>query len=90
MIHKFKLKNRFNVVFVIDKEAEEWYMLSENHNQYIKGKFPDTMERTHLPFSIRSNDYSLVIDPDDGHDHWESWSIFDEKAQTYLDIGGEL
>lgn len=87
-IHKFKLKNRFDVVFVVDDA--EWYMLSENHSQYIKGKMPDRMERTHLPFCIRSNDYSLVVDPSEDATRWESWSIFDEKSQNYLDIGGTL
>jgi hypothetical protein len=85
MIHKFKLKNRFEVILITDKKTEEYYILSDNHKQYIKGKFPDTKERTHLPFCIRDNQYSLVIDPNDDQKEWESWSVFDEKNQSYIE-----
>jgi hypothetical protein len=87
-IHKFKLKNRFEVVLVLSND--EYYLLSQNHNQYIKGKLPDRLERTHLPFCIRSNEYSLVLDPSEDLTTWENWSIFDEKSQNYLDIGGKI
>jgi len=87
-LHKFKLKNRFDVVLVLSDT--EYYLLSENHHQYIRGKLPDRLERTHLPFCIRSNEYSLVLDPSEDALCWNNWSIFDEKTQNYLDIGGKL
>ena len=90
MIYKFKLKNRFNVVLVLDKKNEEYFVLSENHKQYISGKFStsDTKERIHHQFCIRSNEYSLVLDPD--NNEWDNWSIFDEKKQEYLSVGGNI
>lgn len=89
-LYKFKLKNRFSVVLVVDKAEEEWYILSENHSQYIKGKLPDRLERTHLPFCIRNNEYSLVLDPSEDGTGWNTWSVIDEKTQAYLEIGGSL
>jgi hypothetical protein len=88
VLHKFKLKNRFDVVLVLSDD--EYYLLSQNHNQYIRGKLPDRLERTHLPFCIRSNEYSLVLDPSEDLTRWDNWSIFDEKSQNYLDIKGKI
>jgi hypothetical protein len=87
-LYKFKLKNRFDVVLVLSDT--EYYILSQNHGQYINGKLPDNLERTHLPFCIRNNEYSLVLDPSENLTSWENWSIFDEKSQNYLNIGGTI
>jgi hypothetical protein len=84
-MHKFKLKNRFDVSLVIDHQSQEWYLLSENHQQFIKGKLNDRMERTHHDFCIRSNPYELVLDSNEDGTEWESWSIFDVKNQCYID-----
>jgi len=89
MIHKFKLKNRFDITLVLNKEAEEWWILSENHKEFIKGKFYQggsaLYQRTHHQFCVRSNEYELVIDCNDEVDDWESWSIFDVKKQAYIE-----
>jgi len=90
MVFKFKLKNRFPIVLVLDKENEEYFLLSENHKQYIKGKFNDHLERVHHFFRVASNEYELVLDTDDAQNNWESWSIFDIKKQEYLSIGGVI
>ena len=81
---KFTLKNRFNISLIVNKDFEEWYLLSENHSQFIKGKLNDRLERTHHSFCIRSNEYEHVLDPNESATDWESFSIFDVKSQSYI------
>ena len=85
IIERLKLKNKFNITMIFDKN--EWFILSENHKQFIKGGYGYGYERRHHSFCIRNNPYELVIDPNDELNQWDNWNIFDVKKQEYLQSG---
>lgn len=82
-------KHKLEMIFDLDRQ--HWYVLFPKYGQYASGEIGHgSLERNHNFLMIGRREYELVIDCDDDHTKWESWSIFDVKKQDYLPVSGRF
>jgi hypothetical protein len=78
--------NKHELILILDKEKEHWFLLFPKYGQYASGSFNDNgLERIHHPIRVGTRQYALVIDCNDDNTAWESFSFWDEKKQLYID-----
>jgi hypothetical protein len=78
--------NKHNLILILDKEKEHWFLLFPKYGQYASGSFNDNgLERIHHPIRVGTRQYALVLDCNDDGTEWESFSFWDEKKQLYID-----
>lgn len=78
--------NKHELILILDKEKEHWFLLFPKYGQYASGEFNDNgLERIHHPITVGTRQYDLVLDCNDDGTAWESFSFWDEKKQLYID-----
>ena len=78
--------NKHNLILILDKEKEHWFLLFPKYGQYASGSFNDNgLERIHHPITVGTRQYDLVLDCNDDGTAWDSFSFWDEKKQLYID-----
>ena len=78
--------NKHELILILDKEKEHWFLLFPKYGQYASGSFNDNgLERIHHPITVGTRQYCLVLDCNDDGTTWESFSFWDEKKQSYID-----
>ena len=77
--------NKHNLILILDKEKEHWFLLFPKYGQYASGSFNDNgLERIHHPIRVGTRQYALVLDCNDDRTAWDSFSFWDEKKQLYI------
>ena len=78
--------NKHELILILDKEKEHWFLLFPKYGQYASGEFNDNgLERIHHPITVGTRQYDLVLDCNDDGTAWESFSFWDNKKQLYID-----
>jgi hypothetical protein len=78
--------NKHELILILDKEKEHWFLLFPKYGQYASGSFNDNgLERIHHPITVGTRQYALVLDCNDDGTEWESFSFWDYKKQLYID-----
>jgi hypothetical protein len=82
---------KHTIELIFDLKRGHWYALFPKHGQYASGPIGHgNFERNHNFLVIGTREYELVIDCNDDHTRWESWSVFDVKKQDYLPVSGRF